>query len=203
MYVRAIRTAAAIASAPVFEKLGFVRAWNDAAQPLGDVHLVHAGQRAHVAARDRIDDRARDVRLRVAERDGAERHRAVEVLVPVGVGDATPDGADVVRRAHCVVGTVQRRDALAAGRGARRQNGRRAISEIRFVVFGGDLRFAGLLRLLLRDGRRLVRMFVGGRGWRGRGGASFAPRSKKRRNGMVENEVRRFADVNPAAVSAR
>ena len=76
------------------EKLHFVRARNDAAQPLGDVDLAYARQSAHVAARDRIDDRARDVRLGVAERDGAERHRAVEVLVAVGVGDATSDGAE-------------------------------------------------------------------------------------------------------------
>ncbi len=74
-----------------------------------------------------------------------------------------------MRRAHRVVGAIQRGNALAAGRRARRQNGRRAITEIRFVVLGRDLGFAGLLRLLLRDGRRLVRELVS-RGWRGRGG---------------------------------
>ena len=88
VYVRAIRTAAAVASAPVLRNCTVSAHGMSDAQPLRELDLAPARQRRDVALRRGLDDGLRDARLGVAERDGAERHRAVEVLSAVDVDDA-------------------------------------------------------------------------------------------------------------------
>ena len=122
------------------EKLHFVRARNDAAQPLGDFDFPHTRKRRDVSARDGVDDGSRDVRLCVAKRDGAERHRTVEILVAVDVGDATTDGLCEVRRADRIGAAVERLRTFAAGGGTGWKHTERSRPKIGILVLlGNDL----------------------------------------------------------------
>ena len=69
-----------------------------------------------------IDDGARDVRLGVAQRDGAERHAAVHVTVPVDVDHAAARGLREVRWTLRVVASVERGGAFAPGGRSRRKD---------------------------------------------------------------------------------
>jgi hypothetical protein len=141
VYVRAMRTAAAIASAPVFRNCT-LSAQGMTPHNRSATSTSSTRERRDVSARDGVDDGPRDIRLCVAKCNGAERHRTVEILVAIDVGDATTHGLREVRRADGVGMTVERLGTFATGGGTGREHTERSRPKIGILmILGDDLRF--------------------------------------------------------------
>ena len=188
------------------EKLHLVGARNHAAQPLGDVHFAHVRQR-------RARCRPRSRRRRRASRS-ARRSRARPRRAPSCSRDTRcrrrrttrqPTGLDVVRRTDGVVGAVERRGSLAAGRRAGRQYGRarvraKSASSCSPGMSSGSPASSGSC---FGDDRDVVRETQSAGA---AGGAVARPwRLARRSGGMACWKIRSLGvgGVNPAGVCAR
>jgi hypothetical protein len=183
--VRAIRTAAEVASAPVLRKLHALGAGNQRVQPLGELHFAPARQRTDVAFDRRVHDGARDAWLGVAERDGAERHRAVNIAGAVDVDDATAARREQVRGKSGIGVVAPERDGPLAPR--RRTRGITASArsrQLRRLASSGD----ASSRSVASGCASASSSAVGASVSRGSGGAVSRPRPKNFENAMIERE---------------
>src|SRR5207253_10626974 len=91
-------------------------------------------ERGHVAIRNRDHRRLLHLRFSIAKRDGAKRHRAIDVRSTTGVDQTTATRADVMGRPDGVWDAIERFRSLAARGGTGRKDGIRTRAPV--YLFG-------------------------------------------------------------------